>query len=185
VILWEHFDSNEWFVLVMLIVSYAAVIWLPKKVPLNLMILGLVWGFTSSTFFDFTIGGGLLDFYKVNDSNHYELTDLFTYCMFAPFGYFFIYFYEVLKIRKKTLIYYIIGWTVVGVGFQKIAEWMKMTHYQNGYKFEYDIVVFLIIQTASGLLYAYIKAHPDKSGVRGGIREKTPDERNNTNMRYK
>jgi hypothetical protein len=65
-ILWEHFDSNEWFVLVMLIVSYAAVIWLPKRVPTSLMILGLVWGFSSSTLFDFTIGGGLMDFYRVD-----------------------------------------------------------------------------------------------------------------------
>jgi hypothetical protein len=43
---------------------------------------------------------------------------------------------------------------------------MKMTHYQHGYKFEYDIAVFLIIQTVTGLFYAYIKDHPDKSGVR-------------------
>ncbi|HEY0828682.1 MAG TPA: hypothetical protein VGE40_11340 [Bacilli bacterium] len=164
-ILWEKFDLNEWFVLASLIVSYAAVIWLPKRVPTSLLILGLVWGFTSSTLFDFTIGGGLMDFYRVNDSNHYELTDLFTYFLFAPFSYFFIYFYEALKITKKTLMYYIIGWTVVGVGFQWIAELMEMTHYQKGYKPEYNIAVFLIIQTITGLFYIYIKDHPDKSGL--------------------
>ncbi|WP_373228884.1 hypothetical protein [Cohnella sp.] len=172
-ILWKNFDWNEWFVLVVLIVSYAAVIRLPKRVPTSLMILGLVWGFASSTLFDFTIGGGLMDFYRVNDSNHYELTDLFTYFMFAPFSYFFIYFYEVLKVSKKTLMYYISGWTVVGVAFQWAAEWMRMTHYQKGYKLEYNIAVFLIIQTITGLFYIYIKGHPGISGARGGIRRRT------------
>lgn len=172
-ILWEHFDLNEWSVLGILVVSYAAIIWLPKRVPTSLMILGLVWGFTSSTLFDFTIGGGLMDFYRVNDSNRYELTDLFAYFMFAPFGYFFIYLYEVIKIKKKTLMLYILGWTVVGVGFQWIAEWLHMTTYQKGYKFEYNIAVFLTIQTITGLFYAYIKDHPGKSGARGGIEKRS------------
>ncbi|QGQ93823.1 hypothetical protein EHS13_02325 [Paenibacillus psychroresistens] len=169
-ILWEHFDKNEWFVLVMLIVTYSAIIILPKRVSTSLLILGLVWGFASSTLFDFTIGGGLLDYYRVNDSNHYELTDLFTYFMFAPFGYFFIYFYEVLRISKKTLLYYIVGWIVIGLAFQWLAGWMEMTHYQQGYKPAYNIIVFLIVQSITGLFYRYIKGHPVKSGVRGELR---------------
>jgi hypothetical protein len=164
VILWEHFDRNEWFVLAMLIISYAIVILLPKRVPTSVMILGLIWGFASSTLFDFTIGGGLMDFYRVNDSNRYEITDLLTYFMFAPFGYLFVYFYEVLKIGKKTLMFYIIGWTLLGVGVQWVAEWMNMTYYQKGYKLEYNIAVFLVIQTITGLFYAYLKAHPVRSG---------------------
>ena len=76
----------------------------PKNCPPQITILFLVWGFTSSTVFDFTIGGGLLDFYKVNDSNKYELTDLMTYFLFATFSNFFIYFYEVLNITKKLFI---------------------------------------------------------------------------------
>lgn len=166
-ILWEHFDRNEWYVLIMLICSIAVVIWLPRRIPRHLLILSLLWGTASSMLLDFTIGGGLLDFYRVNDSNRYELTDLLTYLMFAPFGYFFIYFYEVLKIRKRTLLYYILGWAVIGVGVQCISEWMRMTEYQGGYKSEYNIPIFLFVQTVTGLFYAYLKAHPERAKISG------------------
>lgn len=162
-ILWEHFDRNEWYVLIMLVISFGAVIMLPKRLPRHLMILSLVWGSASSMLMDFTIGGGLMDFYRVNDSNRFELTDLLTYLTFAPFGYLFIYFYERLKIRKTTLIYYILSWTVVGYGVQAVSEWMKMTVYQRGYKAEYNIPIFLVVQTITALFYAYLKAHPEKA----------------------
>ncbi|MFC0211438.1 hypothetical protein ACFFK0_03065 [Paenibacillus chartarius] len=167
-ILWERFDLNEGFVIIMLLLSYGAIAVLPKRLPASLLVLGLVWGFASSTLFDFTIGGGLMDFYVVNDSNQYELTDLLVYFMFAPFGYFFIYFYEVLHIRRKTLVWYILGWTAVGVGVQWIAEWMRMTTYQHGYRLEYNIAVFLLIQTITGLFYMYLKERPGNKGTQGG-----------------
>ncbi|RIX60091.1 hypothetical protein D3P08_00415 [Paenibacillus nanensis] len=152
-ILWEHFDRNEWYIMAMLILTYGAVLLLPKRVEAKWRILALVWGFASSTFFDFTIGGGLIDFYVVNDSDRYELTDLLVYILFATFAYFFIYFYEVLKIGKKTLVYYIVGWTIVAFAMQWVSEWMRLTDYQRGYKMEYNIVVFLVIQTITGLYY--------------------------------
>src|SRR5690606_28261401 len=105
------------------------------------LILSLVWGAASSTIFDFTIGGGLLDFYEINDTNRYELVDLFTYVMFAPFGYFFIYFYEYLRISRRTVLLYVAAWTIVGVSFQGLAEFMGLTQYKNGYRMEYNIVV--------------------------------------------
>lgn len=166
-ILWEHFDRNEWYVLIMLVLSFGAVILLPKRLPRHLLILSLVWGSASAMLMDFTIGGGLMDYYRVNDSNRLELTDLLTYLMFAPFGYFFIYFYEWLRIRKTTLVYYILAWTVVGFGVQAISEWMKMTEYQRGYKAEYNIPIFLVVQTITGLFYAYLKAHPEKTKIVG------------------
>lgn len=158
-ILWERFDSNEWFMLAVLFLSYGAIWLLPKRVPVSWMILSLVWGVASSTVFDFTIGGGLMDFYVINDTNHYEFVDLFTYAMFAPFGYFFIYGYELLRISRATLILYVIGWTIIGVSFQWLAALMGLTHYQNGYQMEYNVVVFLVIQSITGLFYGHMRAN--------------------------
>lgn len=158
-ILWEHFDRNEWFVLLLLLAVYAAVVLLPKRFTRGVLILALLWGFASSTLLDFTIGGGLMDYYRVHDSNRYEITDFFTYVMFAPFAYFFIYFYELLRIYSRLrLMLYIIGWTIVGYGFQWVAEWMNMTHYQKGYRIEYNLVVFLLVQSITGLFYRYIRS---------------------------
>lgn len=155
--LWDVFDKNEIYVLIMLFISYSVLLVLPKKLSLDLTILFLVWGFASSTLFDFTIGGGMLDFYKVNDSNKYELTDLLTYFLFATFSYFFIYFYKALNINKEKFIFYILAWTIIGISMEKVSSIMGVTQYQNGYKIQYSVVVFLIIQTTTALYYEWIK----------------------------
>jgi hypothetical protein len=155
--LWVHFDRNEWFVLLVLAAAYAALWLLPKRLPRSVTITALVWGFAGSTLFDFTIGGGLMDFYMVNDSNHYELTDLLVYFMFAPFGYIFIYFYERLGIRGRKFILYVVGWSLIGAAFQAVAASMGMTHYQHGYRPEYNFAVFLVMQSLTGLYYEYLK----------------------------
>ncbi|WP_246943084.1 hypothetical protein [Bacillus pinisoli] len=155
--LWETYDKNEVYIIVMLLVAYVALIGFPKKLSPQITIFFLVWGFASSTLFDFTIGGGLFDFYKVNDSNNYELTDLLTYFLFATFSYFFIYFYEVLRIHKKSFIPYILGWTTVGLLMEKVSSIMGVTHYQNGYQIYFSVIVFLVIQTTTALYYEFIK----------------------------
>jgi hypothetical protein len=156
-ILWEQFDKNEVYILIMLVITYAAFFMFPKRLPRNITLLFLVWGFVSSTLFDFTIGGGLLDFYKVNDSNKYELFDLLTYFLFATFGYFFVYFYERFGINKKRFIFYVLGWTIVGLVMETVSIWMGVTHYQHGYKLSYSLAVFLVVQTTTGLYYELIK----------------------------
>jgi len=128
-------------------------------VPTSWMLLALVWGFASASVFDFTIGGGLLDYYKINDTNQYELMDLFTYFLFAPFGYFFIYGYELLRIRKRTMIFYIAGWAIVGMLVQWAAELAGATHYQHGYRLAYNLVAFLTTQSITGMFYAYMRMH--------------------------
>jgi uncharacterized membrane protein YhdT len=156
-ILWEDFDKNEIYILILLVVSYTAFFLFPKRLPTSITILFLVWGFASSTLFDFTIGGGLLDFYKVNDSNEYELFDLLSYFLFAPFSYFFVYFYERFKIGRKAFIIYVLGWCIVGLLMEKVSGFMGLTHYQHGYSMKYSLIVFLVVQTSTALYYELIK----------------------------
>jgi hypothetical protein len=156
-ILWENFDKNEIYILIMLVVAYTAFFLFPKKLPTSITILFLVWGFASATLFDFTIGGGLLDFYQVNDSNKYELFDLISYFLFAPFSYFFIYFYERFHIGRKAFIFYVLGWCFVALLMEKVSGYMGLTHYQRGYHLKYSLVVFLVVQTTTALYYELLK----------------------------
>jgi len=156
-IVWERFDENEWFTLIMIVLSYGAVRLLPKRVPTSWLILAFVWAIASASVFDFTIGGGLLDYYKINDTNRYELMDAFTYVMFAPFGYFFIYGYELLRITRRTMLFYIAGWAIVGMLFQWMNGIFGVTHYMHGYRLSYNLVAFLTTQTVTGLFYAYMR----------------------------
>ncbi|MDQ0351617.1 uncharacterized protein YacL [Alkalibacillus filiformis] len=155
--LWEEFDRNEIFLIAMLIVVYAVFFLLPKVLPKHITVLYLLIGFTIPIIFDFTIGGGMLNFYQVNDSNAYELTDVITYINFAPFAYFYIYFYEKLNIRKVTFIPYTIIWVIIGLLLEVLSKFMNVIHYQNNYEVYYSVIIFIVILTFNGLFYELIK----------------------------
>ncbi|MGP4073502.1 hypothetical protein ACTWQB_13205 [Piscibacillus sp. B03] len=156
-ILWETFDKNELYVIAFLVIVYALVFYLPKILPSAIVVLFLVWGFAVSTLFDFTIGGGLINFYRVNDSNQYELTDLLTYFSFATISYFFVYFYEKFKINKKTFIPYMLVWTVIGVIMEWLTTVMGVINYQDDYSWGYSIIVFLVVLTGTAMFYELVR----------------------------
>lgn len=156
--LWGQFDKNEIYIIIAFIIVYAIFFMLPKRFPRDVTIFCLVWGFACSTLFDFTIGGGLIDLYRTNDLNAYELFDLVTYIMFAPISYFFIYLYDALSINKKTFIWFVIVWTMAGLGAEWISTKMGVTIHQQGYQIPYSVAVFLIVQTATLLYYEFIKS---------------------------
>lgn len=155
--LWEKFSFNELYILMMAVFAYTAVFVFPKQLPRGVAIFFLIWGFASSTLFDFSIGGGLFDFYKVNDSDKYELFDLIAYFLFAPFSYFFVYFYKLLKINRKYFIPYILGWTILGLTMEKVSSLVGVTQYQGGYKIYFSVIVFLTVQTTTALYYELIR----------------------------
>jgi len=161
------FDMNEIALLIFVGVTYAIMVILPKKLSTELTILSLVWGFTVGVLFDFTIGGGKLDYYKVNDVNHYELFDFVYYMLFVPFGYCFNYFYKVLRIRGAISILYIVVWAGIGIGAQYVFSALHIITLQNGFKLVYSVPIFLIIQTLTALLYGYIKKAEQKSKADG------------------
>ncbi|MFP9126164.1 hypothetical protein [Niallia sp. BSM11] len=157
------FDMNEIALLIFVGVTYAIMVILPKVLSTELTILSIVWGFTIGVVFDFTIGGGRLDYYRVNDINHYELFDFVYYMLFVPFGYCYNYFYEVLRIRGLFSILYIVVWAGIGIGAQFVFSLLHIITLQNGYKLVHSLPVFLIIQTVTAFIYAYIKKEEQKS----------------------
>lgn len=155
--MWEHFDKNEISLLIILAVTYIAYFLLKRRVNRQVRILGLLWGITIGILFDFTIGGGLMDFYKINDSNHYEVSDIFYYLDFGPFGFFFFYFYELLNINKKTFIYFTVGGALVGVAAQWLFTWLDIITLQKGYHLVYSFPVFLVVLTATGAFFEQVR----------------------------
>jgi hypothetical protein len=156
-ILWNSFDKNEIFLLIFNVIAYMIVLLMPKKFTRTAGLLFFFWGVTIGMLYDFTIGGGLLDYYKSNDSNQYEIFDV-VYCfLYGAFGYIFFYFYEKLNINKKTFIFYTLAWAITGVAFQFIFMKLDIITLQNGYKLPYSFVVFLITQTISGVYYEILR----------------------------
>jgi hypothetical protein len=161
-ILWETLDLNELSILMFLFVGFITIGLLPKRLPRSITILSLLWGTASAKFFDFTIGGGLIDFYTVNDSPRYELFDFLYYILFAPFGYLFVYFYEKLKINKKTFVIYVVSWSLTGIVINWLFTILGIIHFKNGYILPYSFPVFLVIQTITGLYYEVIKSKRER-----------------------
>jgi len=155
--MWHSFDKNEISLLIILVVAYIAYFLLNRRVNPQVRKLGLLWGITIGILFDFTIGGGLLDFYRINDSNHYEVSDVFYYLDFGPFGFFFFYFYETLHIHKKTFIYFTVTGALVSVGAQWLFTWLDIITLQSGYHLVYSFPIFLVVLTATGVFFEQVK----------------------------
>ncbi|WHY02627.1 hypothetical protein [Neobacillus sp. DY30] len=158
----DNFSLNEISLIIMNIIAYSLMKFLPKKLSREVTFISVLAGLSTGMLFDFTLGGGPVDFYKQNDSNHYELFDVFYYTLFAPFGYFYMYFYHVLRINKITFIFYVTVWSLIGLTFQWIASLLHILTYQNNYQLSYSFPIFLLIQTLTGIFYVFITSNNKK-----------------------
>lgn len=157
------FDLNEISLLVLCFISYGIYFFLPKKFTLQIRILSLMWGFATGVLFDFTIGGGMIDLYMQNDTNAYEIFDFVYYLLYAPFGYFFFYFYDLFHINRRTFILYITGWSIIGLCAQWVFTLLHIISLQKGYKLIYSFPIFLFTQTLTGFFYCYITSKEKSS----------------------
>ncbi|WP_257984402.1 hypothetical protein [Neobacillus cucumis] len=158
-----NFSLNEISLIIFNVIAYSIMFFLPKKLSREVTCISVLLGLTTGMMFDFTLGGGFLDFYRENDTNHYELFDLVYYSLFAPFGYFFMYFYNVLRINKITFIFYITAWSIIGITFQWISTLLHILTYQNNYQLSYSYPIFLLIQTLTGIYYVFITSNNSKN----------------------
>ncbi|MBL0387836.1 hypothetical protein JJB07_14440 [Tumebacillus sp. ITR2] len=154
----EKWDGNEWFLVCGVVLVYLALWLIPKRLPSSTTLLLCTWAFTVSKFYDFTFGGGLFDYYDVNDSPRYCIMDLASYFFYAPFGYFFIYLYELWKIRGRWTVLYIVGWSFVGVGIEWIMDCFHVIVYKNGYLLPFSFCIYLASQSLTLLFYHWISS---------------------------
>lgn len=142
----NQFNANEWFVLITLVLGFLFVFILPKRFPIKESIFYLLFGIFIGKFFDHTISIKPFDFYDVNDKSTYQFTDFFSYIMFAPFGYFFIYIYRKLNIKPIMVLPYILGWSVIAIVIEYFASKLGVYHYKNGYKLLFGFPIYLLCQ---------------------------------------
>ncbi|HZH57993.1 MAG TPA: hypothetical protein VEY70_00060 [Metabacillus sp.] len=158
----DNFSLNEISLIIFNVIGYSFMYFLPKKLTREVTCLSVLAGLSTGMLFDFTIGGGILDFYRQNDTNQYELFDVFYYLLFGPFGYFFMYFYNVLRVNKVTFIYYITAWSIIGITVQWLFTQLNILTYQNNYQLSYSFPIFLLIQTLTGFYYTFISSNSGK-----------------------
>lgn len=148
-----HFNGNEWFVIGITILNLTAMWFLPRTYSPLQMTFNMLIGITFGLLFDHTIGIPPYDLYDLGDHSNYQLFDLLSYVMYAPFGYWFIYGYERLRMYEFMTIVYILCWA----GMALVMEWLGVRigvfHYKHGYQLAYSLPIYLSLLSIHLLMY--------------------------------
>jgi len=141
----QKFNSNEWFVIITLIIGVILVWKLPKRFSIKQSLVYFIGFVFFGLVFDSTVGIEPFDYYDVIDKSSYELMDFVSYLSYGPFGYLFIYFYDYFKIKNKYNTIYVLLWTIISVVTEYFAHAFGVFHYKNGYEIYYSFPIYLLI----------------------------------------
>jgi glycosyltransferase involved in cell wall biosynthesis len=153
-----HFNSNEWFVLIALVVGYTVVFLLPRQFPPKHAIVYGLYGMFSGFLCDNTLSVSPFNLYDVNDNSSLGVMDFLLYLVYAPFGYMFMYLYDRLKITPAWIPVYILAWSLFAIGIEYVTVQLGVFHYNKNYKLDYSFPIYLFFQSAQMVLYYAIQS---------------------------
>jgi hypothetical protein len=141
----NHFNSNEWFILIGLCLGFLLVLLLPKRFPKRLSIVFFMCGVYSGFFFDHSLSVEPVSFYDVNDKSSYQFFDFLSYVSFGPVSYLYFYLYD--RIRPSSVPLYILIWAFIYLGIEGLSDLTGVYHYRHGYKIYYSFIIYLIVNS--------------------------------------
>lgn len=148
-----QFNGNEWFVIGISVISLAAIWLFPRRFSPLQTTFNLLIGIAFGLIFDHTIEIPPFDLYDLGDQSKYQLFDMFSYMMYAPFGYWFIYWYERLRMYDLMTIVYILLWAGMSVGLEWLGIKFGVFHYKHGYQLIYSFPIYLILLSIHLAMY--------------------------------
>lgn len=151
----KSFDENEWFFLILLVVCIFLYKRIPKRFPLSITILLFLFPITTARLTDKLLSAPDRDLYDVYDSEAFELFDLLSYTMYAPFGYFFIYIYDMYRFQGLKLVMFIFGCSVFGLGFEWVTHQFHLFKYKD-FTFPLAFTYYIGSQIVTVLFYHLI-----------------------------
>lgn len=149
----NQFNGNEWFVIGVSVIGFASIWLFPKRYSPLQTTFNILIGVAFGLVFDHTLKIPPLELYDLGDQSKYQLMDFFSYMMYAPFGYWFIYLYEQMRMFKIKTIVYILCWAAVAVGLEWLGVQVGVYHYKHGYKLIYSFPIYLFLMSIHILLY--------------------------------
>ncbi|HEY0829053.1 MAG TPA: hypothetical protein VGE40_13220 [Bacilli bacterium] len=150
------FDENEWAAIITFVIGYTAVFLCPKRFSKVIVLLLLSFGVAASMVLDQILAAGPIDLYDVYDSKKFELFDLLIYFMIAPFSYLFIYFYDLIKVKKSWILLYLFLCSLLAVAVEWLFLHLHMFTFKN-WKLVYSYPIYLSLQILLLLFYHFIK----------------------------
>ncbi|RAP73758.1 hypothetical protein DL346_26245 [Paenibacillus montanisoli] len=156
------FGTNDIFLISCIIVVYGIMFLLPKRFPLPVTILLLCFSASIASILDNSISGHIFDLYDIMDGPQYSIMDFIVYPLYAPFGYFFIYAYDLFRLKGLRTVVYISLCSLLSVGFEWLCYKAGVFHYKNGYHLWYSYPIYLLSQTATVYFYKFITGQSQK-----------------------
>lgn len=152
----EEFDSNEWFVIISLIIATLMILLLPKKLPLSISILMILFGSTVGRLTDRFLAAPNWDLYDIMDTGKYDLFDFLTYVLFGLFAYLFAYLFENMNIRRLNLLFFVLICAILGTIFEYVSLYFHVFEYKS-WEINYSFNVYLVVQALTLFFYSHIK----------------------------
>jgi hypothetical protein len=153
----KGFDSNDYFVLAAVMVSWGVYFYMPKIFSKQITVLIFLYTLTAAGIFDNSFGAPPFDFYDIMDGAAYTGMDIVVYFIYPPFAYVFLFFYKALHIRNRYLVLYIFSCSFSAISVEWIFHKFGVFHYKNGYNIFYSVCIYLMIQSILLLFFRLIK----------------------------
>jgi len=161
-ILPKHFDENEWFIILIILLS-TILFKLPKRFPASITILILLLSVAIPKIIDHSIAAiSPYDFYRLNDSEKFEVFDLMLDGAYLPFGYLCIYFYDIFLPKGFQIVLYILVWSVFAVSFEFICTNLHVFTY-HGWQLIYSFPTYITVISLFLSFYACIHYYYKKT----------------------
>lgn len=158
----NSFNTNEWSIIISLLVGFLVVFILPKRFPKKTTSVYLMCGVFFGFLFDHTLSVLPVRYYIINDSSSFELMDFLSHVMYAPISYLFFYLYDLFNIKPNFIILYILGWALVSVGVERVCGIIGIFHYQHGYTIYYSFVIYLLVISIWVIFYRMIQEYGEE-----------------------
>lgn len=150
----DHFDQNEWFIIVVILVSLIMYKVLPKRFPKAITAIIVLYSIAMPKILDHTIAVKPYNLYDLTDSGQYELFDLIMYAIYPPFGYLFIYIYDYFKFKGIRFVMYIFFWSIASIGMEFIANQLHVFNY-HGWRLIYSLPIYTAIMIINVFLFNF------------------------------
>ncbi|MBB2479507.1 hypothetical protein H5P36_04840 [Bacillus sp. APMAM] len=163
----NHFNENEWFVIISFCIGAMLVYCLPRRFPKKITYVFLMCGVFFGIFFAHTLSVVPVSYYDIGDTSHLELFDLLSQFNYGPYSYLFFYFYDRFRINPKFSPIYILFWSFFSIGSERLSDAFGVYHYTNGYNIFYSFAIYLCVFSFWVPFYYVIMAYSEKSFGKG------------------
>ena len=158
----KHFDQNEWFMIITLVLTNFIVFLLRKKFSKSKIILIVLFSATLARFVDHLGATPVIDLYDISDTGKFEFFDIVSYFLYPPFAVLMIYFYKKMDIAGIKTLWYLLVWSVLAVAYEWVAVIFDVYKFKT-WEHVYSLPVYLLSQYITILFYRFIKEKYKKS----------------------